>query len=85
MLNNPNTTTSHSNDSDEWETLSESDSLDRPLTRNEMHRLTEIPMGLLSESKSINWIAPILNFKHEHKCYERVMVNTIIFLCHYYT
>ena len=74
MFNNPNNSDNHVDDSTEWETVSESDSLDRPLLKNEMHRLTEIPMCLLTESKSINWLAPILNFKHEHRCYERLMV-----------
>ena len=62
-------------DSDEWETVSESDSLDRPLNRNEMHRLTEIPMHILTESDSINWFSTVLNFKHENKSYELIMVS----------
>ena len=62
-------------DSDEWETVSESDSIDRPLPKNEMHRLTEVPMHLMTESDSLKWFAPVLNYRHENKCYELIMVN----------
>ena len=60
----------------EWETVSESDSLDRPLLKAELHRLTEIPMRVLTESDSIKWFAPVLNYKNDNKCYELIMVKT---------
>ena len=62
-------------DSDDWETVSESDSLDRPLPKNEMHRLTEVPMHMLTESDSLSWFAPVLNYRHDNKCYELLMVR----------
>ena len=77
MLPNQSDTSQHS---DDWETVSESDSLDRPLPKHDMHHLTEIPMHILTESNSIKWFAPMLNFRHENKCYEHLMVSYYIYL-----
>ena len=75
----PNLSDGSGNESD-WETCSD-DSLDRPLPKHQTDfltmKLTEVPMHVLTESESISWLAPMLNFKHEHKCYEHLMVSML--------
>ena len=68
-----------SNDPD-WETTSETsdptpDSFERPVQQHDLSKLAEIPVKtLVSQSESVSWMAPVLNYSNPHKGYELAMV-----------
>ena len=69
---------SRSDHESDWETTSDEDlTMDCPPEKNDVSKLTQIPLSRLATAKSIVWLAEIINFKHSNRNYERIMVCCI--------
>ena len=50
-----------------------------PVVKEDVSKLTEIPVSTLALARSMSWLKPVLTYKHENKAYERIMVSFIIY------
>ena len=65
-------------DSD-WDTVSEEElTMDCPPTKNDVSKLTQIPLSKLATAKSVSWLSSVITFKHVNKNIERIMVRILI-------
>lgn len=46
-----------------------------PVVKDDVPRLTEIPVTHLAESRCMSWLKPVLTYKNDNKAYERIIVS----------
>ena len=51
--------------------------LECPVVKEDVSKLTEIPVSTLASARSMSWLRPVLTYKHENKAYERIMVRIL--------
>ena len=49
--------------------------MDCPVVKEDVPRLTEIPVTALVTSQCMAWFGAVLTYKNSNKAYERVMVS----------
>ena len=62
----------------DWETTSEDEfTMDLPVQKADISKLTQVPLTQLARSKCVSWLSDVITFRHANKNFERIMVTTI--------
>ena len=48
-----------------------------PVVKEDVAKLTEIPVSQLAETPNMSWLKKVLTYKNDNKAYERIMVRYI--------
>ena len=51
--------------------------LECPVVKEDVSKLTEIPVSQLATTSNMSWLKGVLTYKNENKAYERIMVRYI--------
>ena len=66
------------NDS-EWDTVSEEEvelTLPCPPVKQDVSKLTEVPLSIMVKAKSMSWLSHVITFAHPNQAYRQIMVSS---------
>ena len=49
--------------------------IEQPVRKEDLSKLTKVPVSVLAQSEPIEWISDILTHSHSNKAYERILVR----------